>query len=77
MPFSSFSPFPNSSIGAPRLHLMIGCDCLCLYLSVAGSPSHGTVIPDSPVSKHFLASAIVFGFSVCRWDASPGGRVFG
>ena len=25
----------------------------------------------APVSKHFLASAIVWGFGVCRWDGFP------
>jgi hypothetical protein len=30
----------------------------------------------APVSKHFLASAIVSGFGVCMWDGSPGGAVF-
>jgi hypothetical protein len=29
----------------------------------------------SPVSKHFLSSAIVSGFSVCSWDTSLGGAV--
>ena len=29
------------------------------------------------VSKHFLASAIVWGFGVCRWDGSLGGVVSG
>jgi hypothetical protein len=27
----------------------------------------------APVSKHFLASAIVSGFGDCIWDGSPGG----
>jgi hypothetical protein len=27
------------------------------------------------ISKHFLASTIVFGFGVCIWDRSPGGTV--
>jgi hypothetical protein len=31
----------------------------------------------APVSKHFLASAIVFEFGVCRWDGSPAGAVSG
>ena len=31
----------------------------------------------APVSKHFLASAIVSGFGVCMWDGSPGGAVSG
>ena len=26
----------------------------------------------APVRKHFLASAIVWGFGVFRWDGSPG-----
>ena len=30
-----------------------------------------------PVSKHFLASAIVSGFGVCILDGSPGGAVSG
>jgi hypothetical protein len=29
------------------------------------------------VCKHFLPSAIVFGFGVCRWDGSPGGAASG
>jgi hypothetical protein len=31
----------------------------------------------SPVSKNFLASTIVFGFGNCIWDGSPGGTVIG
>ena len=31
----------------------------------------------APVSKNFLASAIVSGFGVCMWDGSPGGAVSG
>jgi hypothetical protein len=31
----------------------------------------------APVSKHFLASAVVSGFGVCRWDGSLGGVVSG
>ena len=30
-----------------------------------------------PVSKHLLASTIVFGFGDCIWDGSPGGAVSG
>jgi hypothetical protein len=30
---------------------------------------------DPSVSKHFLASAIVYGFGVFMWDGSPGGVV--
>ena len=31
----------------------------------------------APISKHFLVSAIVWGFGVCRWDGSLGGAVSG
>jgi hypothetical protein len=31
----------------------------------------------APVSKHFLALAIVFGFGVCMWDGYPGGAISG
>jgi len=31
----------------------------------------------APVSKHFLASAIVSGFGVCMWDEFPGRAVSG
>jgi hypothetical protein len=31
----------------------------------------------TPVSKRFLASAIVSGFGVCMWDGSPGWTVSG
>jgi hypothetical protein len=31
----------------------------------------------APVSKHFVASAIVSGFGVCMWDGSSGGKVSG
>jgi hypothetical protein len=31
----------------------------------------------APISKHFLASAIVFRFGGCIWDGSPGGAVSG
>ena len=31
----------------------------------------------APVSKHFLAPAIVSGFGVCMWEESPGGAVSG
>jgi hypothetical protein len=31
----------------------------------------------APVCKHFLASAIVLGYDVCKWDGSQGGAVSG
>ena len=37
-PFSSFSPFPNSSIGAPMLRLVVGQQCaiICICISKEG-----------------------------------------
>jgi hypothetical protein len=31
----------------------------------------------APVSKHLLASTIMYGFGNCIWDGSPGGTVTG
>ena len=36
-PFSSFSPFPNSSTGVPVLSLIVGCEHPPLYLSGSGT----------------------------------------
>jgi hypothetical protein len=49
--------------------------CLCIVQAVA-EPLRGQLY-ETPVSKHFLASAIVSGFAVCRWDASQAGPVSG
>ena len=46
-PFSSFSPFSNSSIGVPVLTPMVGCKYLPLYLSGSGRASQETAIPSS------------------------------
>jgi hypothetical protein len=46
-PFSSFSPFSNSSIGDPVLSPMVGCLHLPLYLSGSGRASQQTAISDS------------------------------
>ena len=42
--FSSFSPFPNSSIGVPVLSLMIGCKHLPKYWSDSGISFQDTAI---------------------------------
>ena len=42
----------------------------------SGTVSQGTA-EQAPVSKHFLPSAIVLGFGVCRWDGFPGFPVSG
>jgi hypothetical protein len=46
-PFSSFSPFSNSSIGVPALSLMAGCEHPHLYWSVSSRAFQGTAIPGS------------------------------
>lgn len=73
--FSSFTLSPSSSTGFPVISLMVGCEYLLLYWSGAGRASQGTAISQAPVSKYFLASAIVWGVDVCRWDESLGGGV--
>ena len=50
------------------LHICIGQDL---------AEPLGRQLYQVPVSKHFLASAIVTGFGVCTWDGSSGGAVSG
>jgi hypothetical protein len=54
----------SSSSGVPGLSPMVGCEYLHLYES-------------GPVSKRFLASAIVWAFGVGRSDGFLGGAVSG
>ena len=49
--------------------------CICIGQVLAEPPRRHPY--QAPVSKHFLASAIVSGFGVCIWDGSPGGAVSG
>jgi hypothetical protein len=49
--------------------------CICIDLALA-EPLRGQLYW-APVSKHFLASAIVSGFGVSKWDASFVGAVSG
>jgi hypothetical protein len=67
---------PNSSIGIPALSLMVGCEHPHLYWSDIGRASRGQLY-QAPVSKHFLASAILPGFGGCIWDGSLGKTVSG
>ena len=59
------------------------CSVRWLTASIRISIGHDLAEPlrrllyQAPVSKHFLASAIVSGFGVCMWDGSPGGAVSG
>ena len=70
----SFSPSSNSSIGVLVLSSIVGI-CICIGQDLA-EPLRRQLY-QAPVSKHFLASAIVSGFGVCMWDGSPGGAVSG
>jgi len=47
IPFSSLSPSPSSSLGVPRLSLVVGCEHPHLYWSGASRTSQGTAIPGS------------------------------
>jgi hypothetical protein len=60
-PFSSFSPSPSSSIEVSGISLIVGYEAesvLLLAEHIRGQLSQ------APVSKHFLASAIVSRFGV-------------
>jgi hypothetical protein len=46
---------------------------ICI-VQVLAKPLRGQLY-QAPISKHFLALAIVLGFGVCRWDESLGGVV--
>jgi hypothetical protein len=64
-PFSSFCSFPNSSIGDPcSVPWLCASICLCICQAL-GEPLRRQLC-QTPVRKHFLASAIlsVFGCSV-------------
>jgi hypothetical protein len=52
------------------------CEHPLLYFPGTGIASQERAISGS-YSKIFLAYAIVFGFSGCIWDGSPGGTVSG
>ena len=46
-PFSSVSPFSNSSTGNPMISPIVGCEHPLLYLSASGRASRETNIPNS------------------------------
>jgi len=75
-PFSSFSPFSNSSISVFVFSLVADCEHPLLYLSGSPEPLMRHSYQAS-VSKHFLASATVTWFGGCIWDGSPDGAVSG
>jgi len=53
---------------------MVSCEHPHLYQLEDTEPLRRQLY-QAPVSKHFLASAIVTGFGGCIWDGSPGGAV--
>ena len=73
VPFSSFSPSPSPSIVVPGLRWLTVSICICIGQMLV-EPLRKQPY-QTPVSKHFLVSAIVSGFGVCRWDGSLGGTV--
>jgi hypothetical protein len=73
-PFSSFTLSPNSSIRVPMLSPMVGCH-ICIGQALAELLKGQSY--QAFVNKCFLASAIVWGFGVCRWNGSLGGAVSG
>jgi hypothetical protein len=75
-PSSSYSPCPNFSIGVTMVSPIFGCVHLHLYWSGSGKASQGQLYL-ALVSKHFLASTIVSGIGVSRWDGSLCGAVSG
>jgi hypothetical protein len=76
-PFSNSSPSSNSSSGVPMLNLTVGYENPHLHWSGTGRACYRRQLYQAPVSKHFLASAVLSGFDVCRWDGSLGGVVSG
>jgi hypothetical protein len=53
---------------------MVGCEHPHCIGQTLEDPLRGQPY-QAPVSKHILASAIVSGFGVCRWDGSLGGAI--
>ena len=69
----SFLTLPLGSLGSVQWLAVNICICLSQMLieSLRGQPSQ------APICKHFLTSAKVSRFGVCRWDGSHGGVVSG
>jgi hypothetical protein len=75
-PFSSFSPFSSPPLGTPcSVQWLAASICLCICQALADTLRRQLYL--DPVSKYFLASAIVSGFGVCIWDGFLGGAVSG
>jgi hypothetical protein len=73
-PFSSFSPSLTPPSGTPHSDPWLATIiCLCICQALADPLKRE--LYQAPVSKHFLASPTVSGFSVCMWDGSSCGAV--
>jgi hypothetical protein len=76
IPFSSFSPCPNFSIGVPVLSLMFGCLHPYLSSSGCGRASQGAALPGSCQQELFGISNSVWVWFlemgwIARWMAFP------
>jgi len=67
---------PNSPIGVPVIIRWLALTILICIGQDLAEPLRRQLY-QAPVSKHFLASAIVSRLGVCMWDGSPGGIVSG
>ena len=63
--FNSFSTAPSTSIGSPSSVRWLAVR-ICIYIGQVLVESLREQPYQAPVSKHFLVSAIVWGFGVCR-----------
>jgi hypothetical protein len=73
-PFSSFSPFSNSSIGDSVFSPMVGCEHPPLYLSGSGRASQETAISGSCQHALLGIHSSVWVWCLCmgwilRWDS--------
>jgi hypothetical protein len=63
-------------LGSPcSVHWLAASICICISQALA-EPLRKQLY-QTPVNKHFLATAVVSGFGVCRQDGSPCGTVSG
>ena len=80
LPMRLQSPSAPTALTSP-LWSLCSVKCLAVYIHICIGPALsellGGQLYQSLVSEHFLASAIVFGFDVNRWDGSLSGTVSG
>jgi hypothetical protein len=76
VPFSSFSPSYNFSIGIYVLSPMVGCKYPYRFGQDLAELLRQQLY-QVPVSKYFLALALMSQVGVCMWDGFPGGSLSG